>query len=112
MPAPLFRHFRATNPAGVSVVFDVTGVVPAGRALIVSKVTLNDLAGGVHAIAIIISPTADLSGFVTTITIGAGETYAETGLVVLAGERLYARTSNGGATTLACNVFGQEVDNV
>lgn len=109
MANPLLRHYQtATFGAGSNV--NVSGVVGANRALAVSKITVANLAGASVTFTLHVGAAASSATQIgTSITLAAGQVYTETGLVVLAGESIFASTTT--TNGIAVNVFGEEIDN-
>lgn len=111
MPAPLLRRYTILSMPATTWT-RVHTVVPANRALAISKVTVvNNSGAESRTFHLSIGPNVDNTGqFAAVATIAPGETWVETGLVALAGEavNVYSNTLNG---VTVC-VFGQEVDNV
>jgi hypothetical protein len=114
MAAPSLKHYRMVNAAGANSLNDVTGAVPAARALVVSKISFANLAGVSQNISFYIGTSAThvpADIVVNTLPLGPGQQYTETNLVVLAGERLYFKTDAAATNSIAVSVFGEEVDN-
>lgn len=111
MSASSLKHYAATNPASANTVFDAMGAaVPATRALVVSKIVV--VSAVAQTVALYLGSSATSTTVIAwALSLSAGQVYTETGLVVLAGERIYAQTNNAVATNLVVAVFGEEVDN-
>lgn len=107
MAAPSLKHYSVATT--VSVTAPVGTAPAAGRALVVSKVTLTNI-GSVTATGIYLYAGTEVgaNAIVAGLALAVGETYAETGVVLAAGEQFRAF---GAGAALAVNVFGQEVDN-
>src|SRR5689334_20085540 len=100
MAAPILRHYKARGSATGGTAVDVTGAVPAGRALVVSKIIVecDSSAGGVTSLhAGTGTTTAELIAY---LLLQANQVYTETGIVLLAGEslRVTSSVSNAGGT--------------
>lgn len=115
MPAPILRRYSAGSAANGAVA--VVPAVPAGRALVVSKLsaTLIDRSTG-GVIHIWVGDTAsDVNILVQQFPLNGGEQYTESGLVIPAGSGVLIAHADavGGAFVagLWCQVFGEEVDN-
>lgn len=112
MAARVLKHYRATNPAVGNQIFDVMGAaVPATRALVARVIV------AVAQVSQIVTVYAgNGSGNDTILTyntaLDAGETWEQSGIVLLAGERVYVRTDNAVAGNCIASVHGEEVDNV
>lgn len=112
MADPILRHYRTTNPATANTIFSVTGAIPPARALVVSKIIAWNLQVAA-TVVLYVGPTAEAATVIGIFILNSDkEGYMETGVIVSAGEHVYARTDNATAVTLVVHVFGQEIDNV
>lgn len=106
MAAPILRHYVLGTMAAATAT-DVFPVVPAGRALVVSKaVVACALTSGTVSFDL---RTAGDHFLIRGLVLSPGEAYTETGLVLPAGDNL--RVWVGVADGVDVHVFGQEVDN-
>lgn len=111
MAAPILRHYNASNPTTANTVFQVAPAVPAGRSLVVSKVVASTLSSGTaQELTLYAGATSAIESIFAYTLLGGYEVYTESGLVLVAGQLLFARSSIAGAT-MSVHVFGQEVDN-
>lgn len=106
MAARTLKKFQlSAMSAGTNT--DIMAVVPAGRAFVISKLIVTNQTGG----SITATVTVNGSGapIIYTLPLSAGENYAESGIVLVAGDKMIANISvlNGAAI----HVFGEEVDN-
>lgn len=109
MPAPILRHYKVASGAA-NTAFNVTGVVPPNRALVVSKVIAASGTSASQNISLFAGVDTTAVNAIAYPTLAGAEIYTESAIVLLAGESLFAMTS-GTATQLIVSVFGQEVDN-
>lgn len=100
MAAPQLQHYKGVTAANVALT--VVPAVPSLRALIVTKVTVANGNGSAATVSVSVGGRPIVESF----PLPATSVYAETGLVVLAGETVTVTTSQ------AChvNVFGLEQD--
>lgn len=105
------RHYavKLSTTAANTAVNALT--VPANRALIISKVLVTNFGGTIGGLLIDVfaGSVAQEYYILASYSINNGETYTETGLVLLAGETCQIRctTANAG---INMQVFGEEVD--
>jgi hypothetical protein len=101
MPAPTLRRYsRTLATTGTET---VVAAVPAARALVVGKVTATTTAAATFRLSVGGALVA------ADFALNPGEVYAETGLVLTAGETITASASV--ASVLTITVHGEEVDN-
>jgi hypothetical protein len=107
MAAPVLRHYTAVSNATANT-FDTVLTVPANRALVISKiVVVNNLGSGSTTFNV---RAGGVGKSVTgVVTLPFGQTYTETGIVLVAGEILDHSSGNASGTVI--HVFGEEVDN-
>lgn len=105
MPAPKLVSY-GLNVYGASTQTVVVPAVPAGRALVISKITITP-APGVSSQTFRLVLNGRWAAL--DVVINLGEVYTETGLVVPSGSTL--EFSSSVANGCHVIVFGQEVDN-
>lgn len=111
MPAPSLKHYKSV--LALSTWTNVSGAVAAGRALVISKITVaNNGSASVTFFLQIDTASATAAGDIAaSVALAPGEVYTEAGVVALAGESVFAYASTGTTNTLKVHVFGEEVDN-
>ncbi len=108
MALPLLKHYMG-QPSANNTWTNITGNVPAGRALVISKIVVAADLGTVFYIATKNSATSG-ERIVSSMPISAGQTYTENGIVIITGEAIWINVTTNFAN-IHCNVFGEEVDN-
>lgn len=112
MPVPILRRYgTSTIPAAVTTA--VTPVVPAARALVISKLIINNLGSvGIVNFALYAGPSGNNAETIAySIPFSPGDIYTESGLVLLAGEAIRIYVFGTVANILSVVVHGEEVDN-
>lgn len=105
MPAPALRHYQLQLSNGVQT---LVGAVPAGRALVISKIIVTSLSGTAITFGLQVGANNTNSWIAQNVPLNSGEVWTETGIVMLAGEVILL---TGSAATGTVSVFGEEVDN-
>lgn len=110
MPAPVLRHYSQNVTAGGSNATIIGSAAGTSRALVISKVIITNQSATATTGGMIIYAGAEVlsTRIVDQLSLAPGESYVETGLVLLAGE--FFRVFTPGAP-VNVNIFGQEVDN-
>lgn len=112
MPAPILRCYQHAPPNNSVWSSPMPALIAAGRALVISKITVCSLIGGNQKFSLAIAPTNTPTAaqyIVGGMVLGPGEVFTETGLVVLPGLAIYALTDV--SMGIAVSVSGEEVDN-
>lgn len=114
MAAPSSLKHYGLSHAGGSAWSNASGgaAVAAGRALVVSKVTVaNTSTSTAYTVSLSVGAAGSgAAGLIAQVSIPPNSVYTETGVVVLAGESLFAMTA-APTDAIRVNVFGEEVDN-
>jgi hypothetical protein len=109
---PIFRMYQSAGSAAENTAVNVTGLVPANRVLIVSKLTVTSIIPASHNITIIIQATNGSGYYIANaVPLVPGDVWTETGLIIPAGQGIWIATNlaNAGGTDHT-TVFGEEVD--
>lgn len=110
MAASVLRHYRGQANATPGAASGVCGPIPAGRALVISKITVANTSSTTAAtVTIYVGSNTATDYIAVNVSVAAGQVYTETGLVALAGE--YVGFTSNVASNLVVNLFGEEVDN-
>lgn len=107
MALPLLRRIQLSAMAAATNTNILPAAIPAGRAFVISKVTVANQTGATLTFTLFI--TGSGAPIAQTVSLAVGQVYTEAGIVLTAGDNMGINCSV--ANGVAVHLFGQEVDN-